>query len=31
LLNYLNKNSLYIFAVYCAVVGAICVALQFLA
>jgi undecaprenyl-diphosphatase len=31
LLNYLNKNSLYIFAVYCAVVGAICIALQFLA
>jgi undecaprenyl-diphosphatase len=31
LLNYLNKNSLYVFAAYCAVVGAICVALQFLA
>jgi len=31
LLNYLNKNSLYIFAAYCAVVGAICIALQFLA
>ena len=31
LLNYLNKNSLYIFAAYCAVVGAICIALQFFA
>lgn len=31
LLNYLNKNSLYVFAAYCAVVGAICVALQFFA
>jgi undecaprenyl-diphosphatase len=31
LLNYLNKNSLYIFAAYCAVVGVICIALQFLA
>jgi undecaprenyl-diphosphatase len=30
LLNYLNKNSLYVFAAYCAVVGAICIALQFL-
>jgi undecaprenyl-diphosphatase len=31
LLNYLNKNSLYVFAAYCAVVGAICIALQILA
>lgn len=28
LLNYLNKNSLYVFAAYCAVVGVICVVLQ---
>jgi len=30
LLGYLNKHSLYIFATYCAVVGVICVVLQFL-
>jgi undecaprenyl-diphosphatase len=30
LLAYLNKNSLYIFAAYCAVVGAICVVFQLL-
>lgn len=30
LLNYLNKNSLYVFAAYCAVAGLACVALQFL-
>jgi len=29
LMGYLNKNSLYVFAVYCAVVGAICVVLTF--
>jgi undecaprenyl-diphosphatase len=28
LLNYLNKNSLYVFAAYCAMVGVICVVLQ---
>ena len=28
LLGYLNKHSLYIFAAYCAVVGAICVIFQ---
>ncbi len=31
LLSYLNKNSLYSFAAYCAVVGAICLGLHFLA
>jgi undecaprenyl-diphosphatase len=31
LLGYLNKNSLYIFAGYCAVVGALCLVFQFLA
>ena len=30
LLGYLNKHSLYIFAAYCAVVGAICVIFQLL-
>ncbi len=30
LLNYLNKNSLYVFAAYCAVAGLVCVALQLL-
>lgn len=30
LLGYLNKHSLYIFAIYCAVVGAICVVFQFI-
>lgn len=30
LLGYLNKHSLYTFAMYCAVLGAICVALQFI-
>jgi undecaprenyl-diphosphatase len=30
LLGYLNKHSLYIFAVYCIVVGAICVVFQFI-
>jgi len=30
LLNYLNKNSLYVFAAYCAMVGIICIALQVL-
>ena len=30
LLNYLNKNSLYIFAAYCAVVGLVCVVLQWM-
>jgi undecaprenyl-diphosphatase len=28
LLNYLNKNSLYVFAGYCAVIGVLCVVLQ---
>jgi undecaprenyl-diphosphatase len=31
LLNYLNKNSLYVFAAYCAILGAICLVFQFLA
>jgi undecaprenyl-diphosphatase len=31
LINYLNKNSLYVFAIYCAVVGLLCVAFQFMA
>lgn len=30
LLGYLNKHSLYVFAIYCAALGAICVALQFI-
>jgi undecaprenyl-diphosphatase len=30
LLSYLNKNSLYVFAVYCAVVGALCLVFLFL-
>lgn len=30
LLGYLNKHSLYIFAIYCAALGAICLALQFI-
>ncbi|MCX6069119.1 MAG: undecaprenyl-diphosphatase UppP [Chloroflexi bacterium] len=30
LMNYLNQHSLYIFAAYCAVVGVLCVALQFM-
>ena len=30
LLNYLNKNSLYVFAGYCAVAGLVCIALQFI-
>jgi len=30
LLEYLNKNSLYVFAAYCAVIGAICLAFQIL-
>lgn len=30
LLGYLNKHSLYVFAMYCAALGAICVALQFI-
>ena len=30
LLNYVSKNSLYVFAVYCAVVGVICLAFQFI-
>ncbi len=28
LLNYLNKNSLYIFAAYCAIIGVLCVVFQ---
>jgi undecaprenyl-diphosphatase len=31
LLNYLNKNSLYVFAAYCAVAGALCLVSQFFA
>jgi undecaprenyl-diphosphatase len=31
LINYLNKNSLYVFAIYCAVVGLLCVVFQFMA
>lgn len=31
LLAYLNRNSLYVFAVYCAIVAAICAVLQFMA
>lgn len=31
LLGYLNKNSLYLFAAYCAVIGAFCLVFQFLA
>lgn len=30
LLNYLNKNSLYIFAIYCAVIGTIVLIIQFI-
>ena len=30
LMNYLNKNSLYVFAAYCAVVGALCLIFLFL-
>lgn len=30
LLNYLNKNSLQVFAVYCAVVGLLCLLIQFI-
>ncbi len=30
LLGYLSKHSLYVFAIYCAALGAICVALQFI-
>ena len=31
LLNYLNKNSLYVFAAYCALAGLVCVAIQIFA
>jgi undecaprenyl-diphosphatase len=29
LINYVSKNSLYVFAVYCAVVGVICLGFYF--
>jgi len=29
-INYVGRNSLYVFAIYCAVVGAVCLAFQFL-